>query len=346
MASIFKRKGQKNYTIRYYDENGIPRDKAGFPDKARTKALADRIEQEVREKKLGFRGSLEEQEAKKKREGPIEKLIDDFISELVARGRSKQHTDNTKRHINKICSTQGIQCAEEITSGRVREFCASKKGSGRTKNAYRDAIYALCEWCVKQEILKSNPIKKVGKFQAKKQNPRRPFSAAEIKTIRESGLPEGRKTAYLLAAYSGLRYREIKELLWSDVDLEEGKFKLRAEATKGRRSENIPMLPECKELLVEWKKKTKNQSVFEKMVRLKTLKRDLQRLGIQIKNESGKLDFHSFRYGFCTAIGKILPIQRVKVLMRHKDIRETANIYMQLGLEDAAEESWTPPKVF
>ena len=44
-------------------------------------------------------------------------------------------------------------------------------------------------------------------------------------------------------------------------------------------------------------------------------------------------------------MGRVLPIQKVKILMRHKAIRMTADLYMQLGLEDVGEEVWTLPRV-
>lgn len=42
----------------------------------------------------------------------------------------------------------------------------------------------------------------------------------------------------------------------------------------------------------------------------------------------------------CTLWRRVLPIQKVKVLMCHKNIRETADLYTDLGLEDVAEELW------
>jgi hypothetical protein len=41
-----------------------------------------------------------------------------------------------------------------------------------------------------------------------------------------------------------------------------------------------------------------------------------------------------------------MPIQKVKVLMRHKTISQTVNTYMELGLADIGEEVWNLPNLF
>ena len=73
--------------------------------------------------------------------------------------------------------------------------------------------------------------------------------------------------------------------------------------------------------------------------------KDRRRAGIAKKDAGNSADFHSLRYFFCTTMGEKLPIQRVRILMRHRDIRTTCNLYMQLGPTDAAEEGWSPPGI-
>jgi hypothetical protein len=43
---------------------------------------------------------------------------------------------------------------------------------------------------------------------------------------------------------------------------------------------------------------------------------------------------------------QILPIQKVKTLMRHSTIKLSADLYSELGTEDMAEEVWTLPNLF
>ena len=74
------------------------------------------------------------------------------------------------------------------------------------------------------------------------------------------------------------------------------------------------------------------------MPRHETMERDLKRAGIAKKDAAGKTaDFHSLRYFFCTEMGKRLTIQKVRVLMRHANIKQTCDTYMDLGLSDVGE---------
>jgi site-specific recombinase XerC len=78
----------------------------------------------------------------------------------------------------------------------------------------------------------------------------------------------------------------------------------------------------------------------------RTLSNDLTRAGIKEIDEAGRhVDFHSLRCFFCTLLAKRLPIQTVSKLMRHRDIRSTCNLYLDLGLADIAEATISLPRI-
>ncbi len=58
------------------------------------------------------------------------------------------------------------------------------------------------------------------------------------------------------------------------------------------------------------------------------------------------LDFHSLRYFFAKQCAPRMPLMMVKTLMRHADVRMTANLYAELGLTDVAEQTWALPRLF
>jgi integrase len=91
---------------------------------------------------------------------------------------------------------------------------------------------------------------------------------------------------------------------------------------------------------------TPTAKLFARVPAADTLQQDLSRASLARQDEQGRwLDFHSLRYTFCTLLARHLPIQKVRLLMRHRDIRMTCNLYMDLGLDDLAEEVWTLPPV-
>ena len=155
---------------------------------------------------------------------------------------------------------------------------------------------------------------------------------------------------YLIAGLSGLRRSEVARLEKRDVNLSgTPTWRLRAEATKSRRQEIIPMLPEAAEKIIEALETAHSETsrLFPEMPTHRTLKLDLQKAGIARKDGSGRLvDFHALRYFFCTLLAKSLPIQTVARLLRHRDIRTTCNLYLDLGLSDIAESTVILPRVF
>ncbi len=56
-------------------------------------------------------------------------------------------------------------------------------------------------------------------------------------------------------------------------------------------------------------------------------------------------DFNRFRYTFCTFVGMKLPIQKVKILMRHSTIQRTANLGIDLVHEEIGENVWALPRL-
>jgi integrase len=353
MASIYKRKTRtgksKKWYIDYFDEHGQRRTKVGYSDKALTERYAVKIEKRIERIKAG-EPVIEEETANL----PIKELKDQCIQDLMARGRSIAHVNNTNFFLTKFIEGCKIEKLREIKASIVNNFLATKK-SPRTKNAYRNAIYAFCEYAVKRNWLSSNPIKNVTKHQETKVRPRRAFTTEEFRLLnnwlntKNNGQCK-RQIIYKVAAFSGLRRREIKELQIRDVDLsnpERPVFRLRAEAQKGKRAEVIPIFPECAEIFKEVIKKRQAEGcgamgkIFRKFPVMDTLNTDMKAAGIKkIDEQNRSLDFHSFRYFFCTQIARKLPIQKVRILMRHKSIQETCNIYLQLGLVDLGEEVW------
>jgi integrase len=158
-----------------------------------------------------------------------------------------------------------------------------------------------------------------------------------------------RRTVYLIASLSGLRRKELRRLEKRDCTPtgEKATWHLRPEIDKAGRGDKIPMLPECAEILLPiWESApTPTSRLFKRISHTSVLHNDLKRVGIPRQDERGRwADFHSFRYTFCTFVGKKLPIQKVKMLMRQSTIQLTADLYTDLGLEEIGENVWTLPR--
>ena len=157
---------------------------------------------------------------------------------------------------------------------------------------------------------------------------------------------------YLIASLSGLRRKELRRLEKRDCTPtgEKPIWHLRPEIDKAGRGDKIPMLPECAEIILPiWESRPDADQPLCSSACLShtsVLHNDLKRAGIARQDERGRwADFHSFRYTFCTFVGKTLPIQQVKILMRHSTIQLTADLYTDLGLEEIGENVWTLPRL-
>src|SRR5262249_12038026 len=141
----------------------------------------------------------------------------------------------------------------------------------------------------------------------------------------------------------------IKQLTDNDYALERDQpgGGLRPEITKNGQAANLPMLPECRDALLPLGTKQQVGKVFAEIPHITTLYGDLANAGVpRVDGEGRRLDFHSFRYFFCKLMAERLPIQKVKVLMRHSRLKLTADLYGELGIDDLAEGVWTLPPLF
>jgi integrase len=138
----------------------------------------------------------------------------------------------------------------------------------------------------------------------------------------------------MLAAYTGLRRGEIKQLVWDDVHLDEKRpyILARASTTKKKKTATLPLVPQLAQMLKDWREQqhTLAGTVFKRSVPTAvTLLKDLAACGIKGVDENGRhLDFHALRHTFATMLARVGVSPRVAMeLMRHSDMRLTAKTY-------------------
>jgi integrase len=362
MASIYKptrvdpttgkRIKCQRWRIAFVDENGIRRTVKGYVDKQATQAEAKRIAQLVERRKAGI--------------APVEaknftEAMNAYQAEMQLLGRDDQYIREQCRQLGLLQSAASRkigdgddakqadwQTVQDIKADDLRRHQAqlmSKGRAPRTLNTVRDALAIFCNFCVERGWLESNPVLAVIKRKApggQKRRKRRAYTPEELHRLLAAA--PRRKLVYLVAALSGLRRSEIAQLQKCDLTPigERPTWHLRPEICKGRRLERVPMLPECAVLIRELWQQLPSATCplfgYRNIPRSRTMHNDLARAKINRLDDQGRqVDFHSLRYTFCTMLGRILPIQTVRGLMRHRDIRTTCNLYLDLGLDDVME---------
>ncbi len=348
MPSIYRPPGCKKYRIAYVNERGQRVNVPGFRDKQATLEKARKLERDAERARAGL--PIADQQ---RRQQPITELMELWIAELERLGRSHAHIQSQRRLLGKLWSACSWNCLAQLKVDDLDAFLTTLRYSGRgarALNSYRDALHAFLRFCQRRRWIEDNPLRDHPKARepgGKKRRPRRAYTVDEFQALVATATRH--KTLYLVAGLSGLRRSELRQLEKRDLTPTgpHPTWHLRAEIAKGRRKDVVPMLPDVVGIIRPLWEAAPNPTdrIFASIPRTKTLNRDQQESGVVHTDAEGRtVDFHSFRYFFCTLCAKHMPIQMVRLLMRHRDIRQTCNLYMDLGLTDIQEAMTQLPK--
>ena len=146
-----------------------------------------------------------------------------------------------------------------------------------------------------------------------------------------------------LAVWTGLPRSEIRQLTWGDVRLDTipGHVTLRAQTTKSKRADWLPIPPQLADALRDWRPSDADPGdhVVSTTGLMKVLRADLALAGIAYEDEAGRyVDFHSLRVSLSTLLA-------AQALMRHTDPRLTASVYTDEKLLPLAAELQNVPVI-
>jgi len=119
--------------------------------------------------------------------------------------------------------------------------------SNRTVNIELSLLRRMFNLAVSWDKCESNPVSKV-KFFKEAPPKERILALEEEKTLLESS-PSHLKPVLITALNTGMRYGELLNLTWNDVDLDSGYIHVRQ--SKSGRSRKIPMNETVRETLLE-----------------------------------------------------------------------------------------------
>ncbi|SUS07604.1 putative Site-specific recombinase XerD [uncultured Defluviicoccus sp.] len=327
---VFKPKDSRVYRVRYSLSNG-PKiyDK---PLRTHLKEVADvKATQLVREEEMQLLGLGVPKTLAHAAQLPIAQHLADYITDLEARERSKSHVLHAKYRLQRLFKDCRWHLLRDVTADRFlnwRGDCPTL--SVKTRNEYLAHALAFFNWLMRQERATNNPLKSVFKLSGKGQETfkRRYLSFAEVVLLVESSGRRG--LVYFVATCTGLRRNEIKQLLWTDIDLDADKphMKIRAETTKAKRGAVIPLIPPLAAALRAAKPSKPHFSgrVFPRGIpSVTTLTKDLQACGIAYEDARGhRVDFHALRHTFASllASAEVPELVRMK-LARHTEWKQT-----------------------
>ena len=199
--------------------------------------------------------------------------------------------------------------------------------SPKTRNEYQTAWNVFLDWLVYQDRLPENPIRgRIRRARVKRMDEakRRHFTLDELHRLLAAACK--RQPVYLIAAATGARWGELKQLCWSNVHEtdERPHIVLRDETTKNRKTRTQYLNAEAVEVIAQMRARAQTESVFPTMPSHHTIDKDLAAAGIEKHTPDGVACFHSLRHTFATLSARVSKDARIAQRMAdHSDIKTT-----------------------
>ena len=233
-----------------------------------------------------------------------------------------------------------VECRKMLEAGNT----------GKTVWHKSESLRSFLLWCKKRKYITENPIEELGKFDTAPKVIRRAMSLDELHRLLENCAPH-RKLLYEVAACSGLRENELRQLTPDHLDSENCALRIDREWDKGRkdRTQYIPKAlmerltvfaasNEVKKLYasaikqqgkrIALKKVPENALLYVPRNCCAMLKTDLKRAGVEVLTARGKLDFHALRTAYINfVLQSKADAKTVQTLARHANFDMTLNVY-------------------
>ena len=136
---------------------------------------------------------------------------------------------------------------KNITHNDIQAFIEDqlkREITRNTVNHYLIDFNALLNWALKEEIIRSNPMKKVNRRQARPEKVIKRYHTPEQIQLCESVLAGKERLFFRLLKFTGARLTEALTCQWSDVDYENREIIIRGTKTQ----ESYRKLPICEGL--------------------------------------------------------------------------------------------------
>ena len=274
--------------------------------------------------------------------------LEDYVADLEKRnraGRNGRGARQLKMRVSTLLSECNWKVAFHVNADSFIAWRSRQSNSARTLNHYLQATVSFLNWMERVGRIKGNPLKFVGKIDERGQSKRvrRAFTDEELRRLVVGSGPRG--LVYLVAARTGLRQEELRQLIWEDIRFDEKvpSVRVRVVCAKNKKEEYVPLIPEIAEALKAYRPGNYSPSdlVFPYRVpRAARLQCDCEKNGIAYCDETGRYaDFHALRYTWATFLQRHGIAQRFAMkLLRHSDIKLTSKVYTdetQLPIYDA-----------
>jgi integrase len=330
----------------YMDRHGERVSFLGTRDRKETVHMAEKLEDEETQIRLGFRDAPNKYKAR-----PSSEVVREYLAWGNSQGGrggrpwAKKHSAYKAKYLSIWQDRLDIETLGDLdgTLPKVEAVLQEYQNLGHAGNSltnYAGALKSFCLWCERRGYLDSDPLKGLERFDT---TPRKIYRALTLQEMQGllAVIPEDRQLLYSLAASTGLRAGELRALRVSDLNPDFKALNLRAETTKNRKPGLQPLSAWLLERLQEVVKgKAPDAPLLP--VPVNTTDRfykDLRLAGIpRFKPGEGIATFHSLRVSFATMLMEEgADIKTAMTLMRHSTPDLTVNRYAKPRREKLTE---------
>ncbi len=338
----------------YLDARGKRCFFSGVRSRAETLRMAQRLEDDHRQIRLGYRPPPSSADRYRARD--CSEAMEEYLawggaqgarggkgwSPIHARARRTRLTAwQVRLGLESLGDLDGVMAQVEAAA---REYAAQGQAPKTVANKV-EALRAFCIWCEKRGYLATNPLKALAPFDMTPRAVRRAMTEDEIQRLLEAS-PADRRLLYEVALVSGLRAGELRSLSVSHLDTARGGLNLDAAWTKNRRSGFQPLPLELVGRLQAFAASGESKRLYNKNLcgRAWTAPEDpllyvpshpercmgidLKAAGIAKWTPAGKLDFHASRTAFVTLLLESeVTVKEAQQLARHSTPSLTMNTY-------------------
>lgn len=353
------------YQAWYRDFAGNRHFFTGTHNRVETLRIAERLEDEHRQIRLGYRPPPSP--TNKHRNRPFSEVKDEYLAWGTSQGGrggrpwGETHARNRCQHLAwwqdrlDLDILGGLDNCLPRVEQALRDLQA-RGLAGKTLANYAEALTAICDWCVRRGYLADDPLKNLGAFDITPRTRRRAMTTDEIIRLLRVCAPHRRlllETAFL----SGLRAGELRHLTVDHLDRKHNGLRLDAAWTKNRKSGFQPLPQALTERLHTFAKSGEPGRLYKRFYArrdallkapnnpllyvpshpARDLACDLEAASIPKKTPEGKLDFHACRVAFITfVIEEGATDKEAQALARHATPQLTFNVYARTREERLA----------
>lgn len=179
-----------------------------------------------------------------------ERILKKFIVSKAVEGLSDRSLETYHGVISSFLNASKKNI-KDITTDDIRVYIAYKKlnkASGNYLNLIRRSLSSLFQWCVDNEELRENPVKKIKAIRTERKV-RKPFTEDEMELLRFKAKRVRDKAIIEFLYSTGCRVSEMCNADILDVDFEMGKVTVLG---KGRKYRDVYLSARCKAVLKEY----------------------------------------------------------------------------------------------